>query len=139
MDNGWEWQERTALSRESAGGDDLAGNAECWDSEEWHRWTPESKSLSSPTQLDSCIWSSIVWQPDWIAGFSPFGVKSGSETSLNLPLGVVKGDFNLSTLVGDTEEICWSNAFRYSERRYCSKYTTSNSSTAISLISSVAG
>jgi hypothetical protein len=68
---------------------------------------------------------------------------SGEETSRYLALGVVSGgDFSLSSTVGGAAtagDSCSSNALRYKERRYCSKYTTSNSKTAISLIKSVVG
>lgn len=141
MDNGWEWHARTALPKVSGGGEFLFENAERCDSEEWHRWTPESNSCSSPPiLLDSFHVLSCDWQADWVPEVALLDVTSGTEASSNLCLGVVTGVFNLSSwLDGETEDICWSNAFRYKERRYCSKYTTSSSNTAISLINSVAG
>lgn len=140
MDNGWEWQARTALPRDSSGGEVLFENAERCDNEEWQRWTPESSSFSSPPIiLVSFHVLSCDWQAVWVAEASFFDV-SGLETSNNLRLGVVTGVFRLrSCLDGETKYVCWSNAFRYKERRYCSRCTTSNSSTAISLINSVAG
>lgn len=48
MDNGWEWQERKAFNKHSSGGEVLDKNAECCESEEWQRWTPESNNFSSP-------------------------------------------------------------------------------------------
>lgn len=143
MDSGWEWQARTALPKDSSGIEVIVGNAERCDNEEWHRWTPESNSFSPPPiPLDSFHGLSCDQQPDWIAEVSLFGNVSGLETSKNLPLGVVTGDFGFSCLPDgerETEDICWSKAFRYKERRYCSKYATSNSNTAISFINSVAG
>ena len=141
MDKGWEWQARKALDKESTGGEVLVEYTERWDNEEWQRWTPESNSFSSPPiPLDSFHGLSSNSQPVCATELSLFDVISGLEALWILALGVFIGDFNLSSLEdGDTEVICWSNAFRYKERRYCSKYTTSNSNTAISLINSVAG
>lgn len=140
MDNGWEWHARKALTKDSSVGVALVEKAERCESEEWQRWTFESKSFSSPPiPLDSSTIFPRNWQPDCTAELSPFDIISGWEISNNLLLGVVRGDFNLSSFDGDIEHTCPSNAFRYKERRYCSKCTTSSSSTAISLISSVAG
>lgn len=157
MDNGWEWQALRDLSIDSAGGDVLVTNAEHWDNEEWQRNTLESNSLSSgPLPLCSflgvssscaldCILCSFpgvssLRSSDCMAEHPLFNKTSRLETSMILALGVVEKDFTFSSLVdGETEDNCWSNALRYKERRCCSRYTTSNSNSAISLINSVAG
>jgi len=63
------------------------------------------------------------------------------EKSRRFPLRVDLGEHELCCfdVGGDTEDVCWSNALRYKDRRYCSKWETSNSNTAISLINSVGG
>lgn len=140
MDNGWEWQAREDFAKDSSGGEVLVLNAERCESEEWQRWTLESNSLSSPIPLYSFHVFSSDWPPNWTDKFSLFNALSGLETSRNLLFGVVTGDFSLSSFLhGETQGNCSSNAFRYNERRYCSKCPTSNSKTAISLINSVAG
>lgn len=139
MDKGCEWQARKAFPSGSAGGEVLFDRVEHWDSEEWQRWILESKSFSSPAQLVS-FHGLNTNQLSWPESFSLSDVMSDLENSRRLRLGVVKGDFILSSFAdGDKEDVCWSNAFLYSERRYCSKYPTSASNTAISLMSSVAG
>lgn len=141
MDKGWEWHARKALAKESPGGEVLVKKAERWDNEEWQRWTPESNSFSSPPiAMGSLHGLSSASQPDCTAELSLIDVISCLEAWRILTFGVFIGDLYLSSLAGwDTEDVCWSNACRYKERRYCSKYTTSNSNTAISLINSVAG
>lgn len=124
-DDGWDWQARTALSKLSSGGITLAATAENWDKEEWQRWTPESNSFSSTAKIFGFVGGvSGCWQPDITAWPSLLvDVTSiGFGTLRSLPLGVSKGEFSLLSLaVGDTEVTCWSKAFRYNERRYCSK------------------
>lgn len=140
MDNGCVWHARTALPKDSDGGEALFENVVFWDNKDWHRWTPESNSFSSPPiLLVSFHVLSSDWQAVSVAEVSFFDI-SGLETSNNLRLGVVTGVFKLwSWLDGETKDARWSNAFRYRERRYCSRYTTSNSNAAVSLINSVAG
>lgn len=154
MDKGCEWQARRDSVNPSEGGDDLVANAdEHWDNEEWQRYIPESKCfpscwckfcsfsrVSGSYPLYSFCGVSSSWSIDFTAEPPLLNNTSGLEVSVNLALGVGGGDFTLSSLVdGATKDNCWSNALRYKERRCCSKYTTSNSSTAISLINSAVG
>lgn len=139
MDNGWEWQARRAFPSDSVGGEFLLDRAEHWDNEDWQRLTLESENFS-PTLVDSFCWVETNWLSAWRGRLSLSEVMSDWENSKRLLLGVVKGEFIISAFAeGDKEDICWSKAFLYSERRYCSKCVTSTSSTAISLMSSVAG
>lgn len=149
MDSGWEWQaRRDSVKSSAAGGDTLVVNAVHWDNEEWQRYTPESKCFPSGwctlysfpevrgsfTLYSFCVASSS-WPNDCTAELPLLVKSSGLDTSTNIAVGFVGGDLTFSPLVnGATEGNCSSNALRYKERRYCSKYTTSNSNTAISLI-----
>lgn len=136
-----EWQARRARGEPSAGGELLAAKPELCGKADWQRLICKPNLFCSvPVPfLDGSL---SGWRADWTIPCSRFdkALRRGVLPSRKLPRGVSTWDPTvLSLFDGDADVTSWSKALRYNDRRYCSKYTTSSSKTAISLINSVAG
>lgn len=137
IENVSEWQGRRARGEPSNVGEALTAKPELCGKAEWQRLIRFCSLLV--LFLDGLL---SGWQADWTVPFSRLdkAPKRGVLASRKLPRGVSRWEPTvLSLFDGDADVTCWSKAFRYKDRRYCSKYTTSSSKTAISLINSVAG
>lgn len=130
IDKGNEWNESTASARVPLGGEVLILQAE-WESDEWQRWIPESTNFS----IESWVCKELL---ELITKLFSFDLKRSPGTSERDRLWIDESGLFISFNV-DKDDTLSSNVFRYNERRYFSKYNTSNSRTAISLIKSLAG
>lgn len=137
IDNGREWYKSTALDTDLLEGEPI----ERWDTEYWYWWILESNSFSGPQlPLHSIgwfpfeFWWKVRWL-DWLTELWLSVVISCLGTAGNILLCVI--DFLHISSRPCWDENCWSNVSLYKERRYRSKWITSSSNTAISLISSL--